>query len=113
MSGRRRLYGDLYCASGDVDDGRSQDAGRVGQIRQVADVGGRHGLGHGCSVALRCAGDAAGGGGLLRASCCKRVLPNIHALALVAARGGRALAGGSLLRRRLGSTACLYGALLD
>ena len=113
MSGRRRLYGDLYCASGDVDDGRSQDAGRVGQVRQVADVGGRHGLGHGPCVALACVGGLRGVGVPLRASCCKRVLPNIHAPALVSARGGRALAGGSLQMRRLGSTACLYGALLD
>ena len=35
------------------------------------------------------------------------------AKALVSGRGGRALAGGSLRRRRLGSTACLCGALLD
>ena len=55
--GRRRLYCDLYCASGDVGDGRSQDAGRVGQVRQVADVGA--GTGSAMVFLLRCGALAA------------------------------------------------------
>ena len=113
LSGCRRLYCDLYCASGDVDDGRSQDAGRVGQIRQVADVGRGHGLGHGLFVALRCAGGPRGVGVPLRGVRASELLPNIRRLPLVSARSGRALAGGSypgLPGVRSGSP---VGALLD
>ena len=98
LSGCRRLYCDLYCASGDVDDGRPQHAGRVGQIRQVADVGGRHGLGHGPFVVVWCVGGLRGGGGPRRLSVLSELLPNIRRALAVSARDGRALAAGSYLR---------------